>query len=149
MSSFGSAVKSTLTCRATSAGEPATVTPLCFEAAAVAAALVSNTTSGTPALARFAAMGPPMVPSPMKPTAAAMSGNPRPLRGPRPRLLEGGGGLQHGGLGEAAADDLQADRQPRGREPGRHRRRRLAREVERVGERRPREPVPRVLRPAV
>src|SRR6185295_111054 len=149
MSSLGRHVKSTPTCRATSAGEPATVTPPCFPIAAVAEVLVSNTVSGTPALARLAAMGPPIVPRPMKPTraAAAISGNSRAPRGPGLDLLEGRGGLQHRRLREAAAHDLQAHREPRGRQPGRHRRRRLARDVERVGERRPRKPVPRVLRP--
>src|SRR5438477_11214608 len=137
MSSFGRQVKRTVTWRATSAGEPATVTPACRAAAAEASALVSNTTSGTPPFARLAAMGPPMVPSPMKPTRSwpAISGDGRAARRPRPRLLESGGGLEHGRLREAAADDLQAHRQPRRREPGRYRGRRLAREVERVGER--------------
>src|SRR3989442_4038503 len=68
MSSFGRQVKSTATCLATSAGELADVTPDCFATAALACALASCTTSGTPALARFVAIGPPIVPRPMKPT---------------------------------------------------------------------------------
>src|SRR5262249_42620396 len=112
MSSFGRHVKSTFTWRATSAGEPTSVTPRCFARAAVAAALVSNTVNGTLAWARFAAMGPPIVPRPMKPTGSsvATSGDPWPAIGPGLDLLERGRGLEHGGLGEAPADDLQAYR---------------------------------------
>src|SRR5688572_22582387 len=151
ISSFGRQVKSTLTWPATSAGDPAAVTPACFLAAATAAGLVSKTVSGTPALARLATMGPPIVPRPMKPTRSpvATSGDPGPALGPRPDLLERGGRLQHGGLGEAPSHDLQSHGQAGRREAGGHRRRGLAREVEGVGERGPREPVPRVLRPAV
>src|SRR5882672_6436492 len=108
MSSFGRQVNRTATWRATSAGEPATVTPACVATAAVAAGLVSNTTSGTPALARLAAIGPPMMPTR---SWAAMSGDRRPPREPRARLLERRGGLEHRRLREAAADDLQPDRQ--------------------------------------
>src|SRR3989442_8051083 len=71
MASFGRQVKSTATCLATSAGELADVTPDCFATAALACALASCTTSGTPALARFVAIGPPIVPRPMKPTRSA------------------------------------------------------------------------------
>src|SRR5262245_7660315 len=56
---------------------------------------------------------------------------------PRPRLLERGGGLQHGEVREAAADDLETDGQAGWGEAGGHGRGRLAGEVERVAERRP------------
>src|SRR4029079_6482479 len=55
----------------------------------------------------------------------------RPLVVPRAGLLERGGGAQHGGVGEMAADDLQADRQAVAPSRG-DADRRLAAEVERL-----------------
>src|SRR2546425_7114898 len=68
---------------------------------------------------------------------------------PRPRRLERRRGLQDREIREAATDDLEPDGQPGGREAGRHRRRRLAGEVERIAERGPADPIPRVLRPVL
>src|SRR5580765_4580172 len=73
MSSLGRQVKSTSTCAAAAPALEATVTPASLLAAARAAALTSCTTSFTPALARFDAMGMPMVPRPMNPTVSFIS----------------------------------------------------------------------------
>src|SRR2546422_2153420 len=72
----------------------------------------------------------------------------RPAPAPGARGFERRRRPEHGEVGEAAADDLQAHREAGRREPGRDRGGRLAREVERVAERGPAEPVPSVLRPA-
>src|SRR5438874_4299302 len=69
----------------------------------------------------------------------------RPAPAPRVRGFERRRRPEHGEVGEAAADDLQAHREAGRREPGRDRGGRLAREVERVAERGPAEPVPSVL----
>src|SRR3989454_9214375 len=72
----------------------------------------------------------------------------RPAPAPGARGFERRRRPEHGEVGEAAADDLQAHREAGRRETGRNRGGRLAREVERVAERGPAEPVPSVLRPA-
>src|SRR5206468_11273528 len=72
----------------------------------------------------------------------------RPAPAPGARGFERRRRPEHGEVGEASADDLQAHREAGRREPGRDRGGRLAREVERVAERGPAEPVPSVLRPA-
>ena len=56
-------------------------------------------------------------------------------------LLEGAGGAQHAVLGIERPDDLQPDRQPGAGQPARDARRRLARHVERIAERRPVDPM--------
>src|SRR5438552_18165235 len=56
---------------------------------------------------------------------------------PRPDALVPRGGTQHGDVVEAAADDLQSDREPRARESRWHGRRGLSRHVERVRVRNP------------
>src|SRR6266568_5904936 len=68
---------------------------------------------------------------------------------PRPRLLEGGRGLEDGEIGEAAPHDLQPHGQSRLGVARRNGARGLAGEVEGIGEGRPAEPVPRMLRPAL
>src|SRR5206468_5152641 len=68
---------------------------------------------------------------------------------PRPCLLECGGGLEHGEIGEATAHHLEADGEAGLGEARGQRARRLAGEVEGIGEPRPGEPVPRVLRPVL
>src|SRR5438034_11705022 len=73
MSSLGRHVKSTAACPATAAALEATVTPASLPAAVRAPALTSCTTSFTPALARFDAMGIPIVPRPMNPTVSFIS----------------------------------------------------------------------------
>src|SRR6267143_183234 len=72
MSSLGRQVKTTEARAATSAALVAAVMPATFPAAVRAPGLVSCTTSVIPALARFAAIGMPMVPSPMNPTVSFM-----------------------------------------------------------------------------
>src|SRR4051812_36381072 len=62
-------------------------------------------------------------------------------------LLERGGGLQHTEIVEAAADDLQAYGQTATSETARHAGGRVPGHVERIGELRPRQPVPVVLWP--
>src|SRR6185436_3372302 len=99
MSSFGKQVNSTATREATSLGDTATVTPACFPAAAAAAELASYTTSGTPAFARFEAMGPPIVPSPMNPTLSAMTTSPHGMSGDGGRCLVTTGDGQGGARG--------------------------------------------------
>src|SRR5882724_727491 len=76
MSSLGRQVKCTAARAATSAALVAAVTPPSLPAVETAAALVSWTTRLTPALARFAAIGIPMVPSPMNPTVSFMRAPP-------------------------------------------------------------------------
>src|SRR5437879_2475995 len=68
---------------------------------------------------------------------------------PGPRLLEGGRGLEHGEVGEAAPHDLQSHGQTRLGEARRNGAGGLTGEVEGIGEGRPAEPVPRMLRPAL
>src|ERR1700730_7060416 len=72
MSSLGRQVKSTAACAATSAALVAAVTPPSLPAEGGAAVFVSWTTRLMPALARFATIGIPMVPSPMNPTVSFM-----------------------------------------------------------------------------
>src|SRR5438094_8295083 len=60
------------------------------------------------------------------------------MLGPRARTLERGAGPQHQHVVEAAADDLEIDRQSVPAEPARPRRGRLARQIERIRERDPR-----------
>jgi hypothetical protein len=50
---------------------------------------------------------------------------------PGSSALEGGGSLQHGGIGDVTADELEPDGQPIRRHPGRDTRRRLSGEVRR------------------
>src|SRR5690349_15981185 len=59
---------------------------------------------------------------------------------PRARRLECGRGLQHRQVREPAADDLEPDGQAGRREPGGHRCRGLAGEIERIAERGPANP---------
>ncbi len=73
----------------------------------------------------------------------------RTVLSPRAGLFKGRGGLQHVEIVESFADDLQPHGQSAGREAGRYARGRVAGPVERVGELRPRQPIPRVLRPVL
>src|SRR3989441_10146884 len=72
----------------------------------------------------------------------------RPAPVPGARRFERRRRPEHGEVGEAAADDLQAHREAGRREPGRGPGGRLAPEVERVAGPGPAGPVPHAVRPA-
>src|SRR5207247_10541958 len=73
ISSLGRQVKTTSAAPATPLGEPPARAPGRRAAAAATVGSASCTTRATPALARFVAMGSPMVPSPMNPTVLSIS----------------------------------------------------------------------------
>src|SRR5882672_2914061 len=79
----------------------------------------------------------------------AISVHLRPLLLPRPRLLEGRRRLEHREIGEATAHHLEPDGQTGLGKAGGQRAGRLAGEVERIGERRPGQPIPGMLRPVL
>src|SRR5206468_12664713 len=68
---------------------------------------------------------------------------------PRPPLLERRGGLEHGEIGEATAHHLEADGEAGLGEARGQRARLLAGEVDGLGEPRPGQPAPRVVRPVL
>src|SRR5215469_13841913 len=98
MASLGRHVKRMSTRAATSAAPAAAVTPPSLVAASRAAALVSCTTSRTPAFARLLAMGRPMVPSPMNPTVSFMRTPPESVSRRAPSAAERLAGATIGGL---------------------------------------------------
>src|SRR5438552_19066033 len=94
---------------------------------------------------RFVSIGVLMVGFRLRRSVASAAAKRRPAPGPRTRFFEGGGGLEHGEVGEATADDLQPDRGSRRRESRGHGGGGLPGEVERIAERGPGDPAPEIV----